>query len=282
MIKSYAADTSPDAHRRHVANIRAMTPAERVAAAFDLSAYAIERALAIIQRQRPSISVQQARVVLLQRLYGVEFAARVRQGFLDWKPTMHEPLYRIVTPVVEAFEDLSIAYYIGGSVASITYGMPRSTMDVDIITDMQAHDIDPLIARLSPLGYLDTTAAREAVYYRSSFNLIPSSGPAKLAMFVSKGRPFDQSVFDRRRYLDISPDAPRPYALPSPEDIILLKLEWYEATNRASIDQWPDILGVLQSQDTELDRAYLRRWASILGLHALLEQAIVDAGISQP
>jgi hypothetical protein len=33
-------------------------------------------------------------------------------------------------PVVEVFEKLGILYYIGGSVASSTYGIPRATMDI--------------------------------------------------------------------------------------------------------------------------------------------------------
>jgi hypothetical protein len=35
-------------------------------------------------------------------------------------------------PVAEAFEKLGILYYIGGSAVSSAYGIPRSTMDVDI------------------------------------------------------------------------------------------------------------------------------------------------------
>lgn len=152
-------------------------------------------------------------------------------------------------------------------------------MDVDIVTDTRLQDVSPLIARLTPLGYIEISAVREAVQYRSSFNLIPPAGPMKLDIFVSKGRSFDQSVFDRLCYVDINPNAPRPYALPSPEDIILLKLEWYEATNRASIHQWPDVLSVLQGQNAELARDYLRRWADVLGMRDLLEQAFADAGI---
>jgi len=34
-----------------------------------------------------------------------------------------------VKPVVEAFEQLSIPYFIGGSVASSVYGFARATMD---------------------------------------------------------------------------------------------------------------------------------------------------------
>jgi hypothetical protein len=77
-MNSYTIDTSDEAHRRHVENVRAMSPAERVAAAFNLSAWAMERALTVIREQYPSIDEQEARLILLGRLYGNELADRVR------------------------------------------------------------------------------------------------------------------------------------------------------------------------------------------------------------
>lgn len=79
-MQPYTHDTSPEAHRRHIANIRAMTPAQRVAAAFDLSAYALEQALVVIRRRQPLLSPMEARLLLLERLYGPELVARVRQS----------------------------------------------------------------------------------------------------------------------------------------------------------------------------------------------------------
>ncbi|QTA81868.1 Uncharacterized protein dnl_42220 [Desulfonema limicola] len=40
-------------------------------------------------------------------------------------------------PVAKAFEKLDILYYIGGSAASSAYGIPRSTMDVDMVSDLK-------------------------------------------------------------------------------------------------------------------------------------------------
>jgi hypothetical protein len=38
-----------------------------------------------------------------------------------------------IKPVINAFGQLSIPYYIGGSVASSVYGIARATMDIDVI-----------------------------------------------------------------------------------------------------------------------------------------------------
>ncbi len=38
-----------------------------------------------------------------------------------------------IAPVVAVFEQLGIEYYIGGSVGSSAYGIPRATFDVDLV-----------------------------------------------------------------------------------------------------------------------------------------------------
>ncbi len=38
-----------------------------------------------------------------------------------------------ITPIVEALEELGVPYHIGGSVASSLYGLPRMTIDVDLV-----------------------------------------------------------------------------------------------------------------------------------------------------
>jgi hypothetical protein len=39
-------------------------------------------------------------------------------------------------PVIAAFNRLQVAYYVGGSVASSYHGAVRSTMDIDIVSDL--------------------------------------------------------------------------------------------------------------------------------------------------
>ncbi len=36
-------------------------------------------------------------------------------------------------PVLKAFERLNVEYYVGGSVASSAFGLPRTTLDVDLV-----------------------------------------------------------------------------------------------------------------------------------------------------
>jgi hypothetical protein len=74
----------------------------------------------------------------------------------------------------------------------------------------------------------------------------------------------------------------RPVRIASAEDAILTKLEWFEMGGRSSTRQWHDILGIMRQQGAVLDVPYLAQWADVLGVRALLEQALVEAGLRQP
>jgi hypothetical protein len=183
-------------------------------------------------------------------------------------------------PVIQAFEQLSIPYYIGGSIASSVYGLARATMDVDLVADLALGQVSSLAERLREGYYLDEPMIRDAICRCSSFNLIHLETMMKVDVFVPKKDPYHQAAVARKRQdrlVEEDPDST--FYLSSPEDIILSKLRWYEMGGRVSERQWLDILGVIKVQGDSLDRRYLATWAKIAGLFDLLEQAFADAGI---
>ena len=56
------------------------------------------------------------------------------------------------------------------------------------------------------------------------------------------------------------------------------KLSWFRDGGEVSDRQWRDIIGVLKEQANRLDREYLERLASELGLTDLLMRALVQSG----
>jgi hypothetical protein len=188
-----------------------------------------------------------------------------------------------IKPVIAAFEQLGINYYIGGSVASSAYGIPRTTIDVDIIADLRLEHVRPLVKLLEATYYVDADMIREAIRSRSEFNVIHLGTMLKVDVFIPKTRSFDQSMLHRIRQEKIDPsEDDRLFYLASPEDTILTKLEWYRMGGEVSERQWNDLLGVLKLQGTSLDFAYLRRWATDLNVADLLERAYEDAGLNEP
>lgn len=185
-------------------------------------------------------------------------------------------------PVIDAFEELGVAYYIGGSVASLAHGIYRTTADVDLVADLRMEHARPLKRLLQSTYYIDEDMIRDAIRHRSEFNLLHLDTMFKVDVFIPKTRQFDQEVRRRvqRSKLNIGENT-RLFNLESPEDVILTKLEWYRMGGEVSDRQWNDILGVLKVQGTNLDISYLRRWASSLGVADLLERALVDAGLEE-
>lgn len=189
-----------------------------------------------------------------------------------------QDLVLALTPVVEAMERLGVSYRIGGSVASSALGVPRSTLDVDLVCDLAAPQIDDFVAALEADYYIDADMIRDAVRRRASFNLIHLATMLKVDVFIVKAAPFDRASFARHvdRTLVDAPDARR-YSFRSPEDVILRKLEWYRLGGEVSERQWSDAIGVLKVQHGTLDLDYLRMWAGEIGVLDLLERALSEA-----
>jgi hypothetical protein len=185
-----------------------------------------------------------------------------------------------LNPVIDAFEALGIVYYVGGSVVSSVYGIPRTTVDIDLVADLQRAKVNSLCKLLQETYYIDASVIEQAIQRRSSFNLIHLPTMIKIDVFAVKSRSFDQESFRRMRRERLEDSVKgREYYLASPEDIILNKLEWYRQGGEISERQWTDVLGVLKVQSKSLDRAYLLRWAVQLGVEDLLKRSLEDAGL---
>jgi hypothetical protein len=186
-------------------------------------------------------------------------------------------------PVVEALEQLGVAYHIGGSVASSVYGIPRTTLDVDLVADLEPEHVQPLVDGLQESYYLDRDMVSNAIQRRAFFNVIHYATMIKIVVFIPKQQSFDQIEFQRvhKETLEEPVNTTDAYQfyLASPEDVILRKLDWYKSGGGVSERQWNDVLGVLKVQATALGHAYLRQWAAHLGLEELLDQAMEEAGL---
>ena len=180
-----------------------------------------------------------------------------------------------LVPLVDAFLSLGIAYNIGGSIASMSYGVTRTTLDADLIAEIRNEHIAPLVERLQHDYYIDADMISDAVRGRSSFNVIHLPTMFKVDVFILKATDYDRQSFLRAdlRALDIEPDSPL-FFVESAEDVILNKLRWYRLGGEVSERQWDDVLGVLRVQSDALDMNYLRHWAGALGISDLLDSVL--------
>ena len=187
-------------------------------------------------------------------------------------------ILRTLTPIVEALEQLTVPYHIGGSVASSLYGEFRPTQDVDIVADMQLAHVRLFVRLLEDDYYVVEDSVRDAIRRRSSFNLISNETFMKVDVFIPKSRAFDQDAVRSLRRQPLMKGG-REFVLASPENMIVNKLEWYEMGGQVSDRQWNDLLGILRRQGAKLDLVYLDRWAAVLGVSNLLERALQEVGL---
>ena len=164
--------------------------------------------------------------------------------------------------VVGALERLRVPYLVTGSIATIFYGEPRFTNDIDVVVRLDAGAVDELVAEF-PEGefYVSREAAHGAVRRSGQFNLIHPTSGLKVDLIVAAMDPFDHSRFGRGRRVRPAPDYEATFA--SPEDVILKKLQFYR--QGGSEKHLRDCAGVLRITSS-VDRDYVSRWANELGV----------------
>ena len=163
-------------------------------------------------------------------------------------------------------EKLELRYLITGSIATVFYGEPRFTNDIDIVVDLPPARVDALCAAFpSPEFYVSAEAARQAVARKSQFNVIHPSSGLKLDLIVPAESAFNRSRLGRARSLHPAPDYVASFA--SPEDVILMKLVFHR--QGGSDKHLRDVAGVLRISGERLDREYLDAWAKQLGLEEI-------------
>ena len=184
----------------------------------------------------------------------------------------------VVQRLIDILDALGIRYAIGGSVASSAYGTMRFTQDADIAVQPFSAVADRLYELLTDEFYVSREAMEEALRSHRSFNVIHFETSFKIDIFVQGPGEFEQQVMARSRKVKLRGTDQRDLSVVSPEDIVLLKLDWFRQTGGTSERQWSDVLGVLGVQRNTLDHEYLASWAKKLGVQELLNRAMAEAG----
>jgi hypothetical protein len=188
-----------------------------------------------------------------------------------------------VTALAQAFQELLAAldrtetrFVVVGSVASGAHGLARLTNDIDIVLDLPRERVSTLCAELGPAFYADVDMVSRAVAVGRSFNVIHLASACKFDLFPVGNDAFGHSEIARREFTAGSVSGLETIEFPvaSPEDTILAKLVWFRKGGEISDRQWSDILGVIKVQTGRLDRAYLTKWAGVLGVSDLLDQVL--------
>lgn len=180
-----------------------------------------------------------------------------------------------LAPLAKAFETLGVDYQVGGSLASSVHGVPRSSLDVDVLAALPVSKVSALVETIEGSYYISRTRAADAVERETSFNVIHLATMFKVDIFIARSHRFRRSSLQRRKREILGEEAE--FFLTSAEDIVLHKLDWYQRGDRLSNQQWQDVIGVLRVRGDALDVDYMRQWAMELEISGLLEAALDEA-----
>jgi hypothetical protein len=155
-----------------------------------------------------------------------------------------------------------ILYAIVGSYASGVWGDPRMTLDVDVVVQIDAQHVDPLLASF-PAGeyYVSRAAVEEVVRLQSQFNVIHPTSGQKVDFMVTGPNHWAQPQLARRIRITLLPDCEGYVA---PDDVILGKLVYFQ--EGGSEKHLRDIRGILQRSGQLVDREYLGQAAERHGV----------------
>lgn len=184
---------------------------------------------------------------------------------------------QFVQHVVETLSQLGIPYCIVGSYASMRYGEPRFTRDIDFVVELKEDQVAELCAAFpDPEYYVSELAARDAVRFHRQFNVIHNATAFKADLMLPGFSAWSKSQIERGRTVELFPNVVG--RLASPEDVILGKLRYHR--EGGSDKHIRDITSMLETSGDEIDREDITRWAEQLGVLEIWLAILAD--LDQP
>lgn len=175
---------------------------------------------------------------------------------------MEQNMIGVFTTVITKLESESIPYMVVGSVASMVYGEPRMTHDMDLVIDILPEDASKL-QNLFPIKEFycpPIEVLNSEIIERGQFNLIHQTTGIKIDLMIRKNSDHGKTEFDRRQKVPFWQGSE--VFIATPEDVIIKKLSFYREGQ--SEKHLRDIRGILT--ETTIDKEYLNYWIQKLSL----------------
>jgi hypothetical protein len=244
-MRTQSIDTPPEVEKIQIEIIRGFSPARKFASVCSLNDFAAGSSLSTASSYESQIAA----------LYGKKWAKRFISSCKKYPDLVIKGpnLQETVLMVSSILRRRQIAFALSGGVACAFYGLPSTSRVVEFVVDYPRHiNLSPAFPRSSS-SYIDITHVMRIDF---------SAGATQL---------------QRARYFTLVEDVP-PIPIVAPEDLTLLLLEHYRATDCRDDALYNDILGLLKVQAPTFDIDYVRQLKP--GNDDLVALAFDDAGIA--
>jgi len=166
---------------------------------------------------------------------------------------------------ISRLNDLKIPYAVTGAVASIIYGEPRLTHDLDLIVMLKAEDLGRFVKAFPsrefycpPLEVMRIEIRRR---HRGHFNLIHHETGAKADVYLVGEDELHQWALSNKREFVVEGEK---VCVAPPEYVIIRKLEYYR--EGGSEKHLRDIAGMLELSAERIDMKTLQEKIEQYGL----------------
>lgn len=96
--------------------------------------------------------------------------------------------------LAETLERLQIPYLVTGSLATVAYGEPRFTNDIDVVVDLRPEQVDAFCAAFpDPDFYCPQDMVRQSVQQRFPFNILHPESGLKIDVIMATDSEFDRN-----------------------------------------------------------------------------------------
>lgn len=280
-MRTQSRDTSPEAERVLIELIRKAPISKRFGLVRSMTATLTKMSVRNYRNQHPQATWSE--IVQILRPHSHQLNLQILETCLQNKSsnaTFDPDILIALISITEIFEQLSIPYYIGGSLVSSAYGIQQLARDLDIVVELLPIQIPQLITLLQTNYYVDQQDAYTAVRENKKFSIIYLNTLTSIDIIIPPSSIFENQIKYGVKW-QILDETKHLLPLSSPEDIILIKLLHHSKKEIFPDDQWNDILGVFKVQAPVLDPVYLEKWAAYLNITYLLKQAYTDSGVKE-
>jgi hypothetical protein len=166
----------------------------------------------------------------------------------------------LLKTVTHLLDQKGIGYMISGSLALNVYCIPRMTMDIDIVIELDLANLSDFLEIFSTGYYLNEDTIKQEIKRKGMFNVIDHRSGLKIDFIIRKDTEYRKLEFSRRTLRQVDDI---PVRMVSVEDLIISKLDWIQKLK--SDRQINDIKMLLNLPG--IDRDYISSWSEKLKLN---------------
>ena len=131
----------------------------------------------------------------------------------------------LLKTITQTLDRKGIGYMVSGSLALNVYCIPRLTMDVDIVIELDQTNLEMFLQIFSSGYYLNEDTVRKELKRRGMFNVIDHQSGLKIDFIIRKDSEYRMLEFSRKRLTHLDGI---PVWMVTPEDLVISKIDWIQ------------------------------------------------------